>query len=80
MESILCGLSAALLVAILIDISIRLYNKDEILQYKERKDICRLLDSRTDILIRYKNCETTAYHAHVGIHKDTNEYIMIDLD
>lgn len=37
-------------------------------------------DERKDILVRYKNCETTTYYAHIAIHKDTNEYIMIDLD
>ena len=54
--------------------------KDEILQNKERRDICRLLNNRKDILVRYKNCETSTYYAHIVTHKDTNEYITIDLD
>ena len=50
------------------------------IQEDERKEICRILNVRKDILVRYKNCETTTYYAHIAIHKDTEEYIMIDLD
>ena len=83
MEGILCGLLGALSVALGMCIGFymsKAKEKDEILQNKERRDICRLLNNRKDILVRYKNCETSTYYAHVVIHKDTNEYIMIDLD
>ena len=83
MESILCGLLGALSVALGMYIGFymsKAKEKDEILQNKERRDICRLLNNRKDILVRNKNCETSTYYAHVVIHKDTNEYIIIDLD
>ena len=83
MESILCGLLGALSVALGMYIGFymsKAKEKDEILQNKERRDICRLLNNRKDILVRYKNCETSAYYAHVVTHQDTNEYIIIDLD
>lgn len=83
MENILCCLLGALSVALGMYIGFymsKVKEKDEILQNKERKDICRLLNNRKDILVRYKNCETSTYYAHVVTHKDTNEYIMIDLD
>ena len=85
MESILWGLLGALSTALGIYIGFYMSKsnakeKDEILQNKERRDICRLLNNRKDILVRSKNCETSAYYAHVVIHQDTNEYIIIDLD
>lgn len=52
----------------------------DILKNRERQALCRILNNRTDILVRFKNCETTTYYAHVATHKDTEEYIMIDLD
>ena len=84
-EIILCGLLGALVTAMGIYIGFymsksKAKEKDEILQNKERRDICRLLNNRKDILVRYKNCETSTYYAHVVTHKDTNDYIMIDLD
>ena len=51
----------------------------EVLQ-NQRQALCRILNSRKDILVRFKNCETNTYYAHVVIHQDTNEYIIIDLD
>ena len=52
----------------------------DILKNRERQALCRILNNRKDILVRFKNCETSTYYAHVVTHKDTNEYIMIDLD
>ena len=52
----------------------------DILKNQERQSLCRILNSRKDILVRFKNCETATYYAHVATHKDTEEYIMIDLD
>ena len=52
----------------------------DILKNRERQALCRILNNRKDILVRFKNCETTTYYAHVATHKDTEEYIMIDLD
>ena len=83
MESILCGLLGALSVALGMYIGFymsKAKEKDEILQNKERRNICRLLNNRKDILVRNKNCETSAYYAHVVIHQDANEYIVIDID
>lgn len=85
MESIICGLLSMLSVILGMHIwfyisKYKVKEKDEILQNKERRDICKLLNNRKDILVRNKNCETSAYYAHVVIHQDTNEYIIIDLD
>jgi predicted membrane protein len=88
MESILWGLLGALSTALGMCIGVymsksksKAKEKDEIRQNKERRDICRLLNSRKDILVRSKNCETSAYYAHVVTHQDINEeYIIIDLD
>ena len=82
-EIILGGLLGALVTAIGIYIGFLLSRSKEkqcAIQEDERKEICRILNARKDILVRYKNCETTTYYAHIAIHKDTNEYIMIDLD
>ena len=54
--------------------------KIDILKNEERQSLCKILNSRKDILVRNKNCETSAYYAHVVTHQDTNEYIIIDLD
>ena len=86
MESILWGLLGALSTALGMCIGFHMSKskakeKDEILQNKERRNICRLLNSRKDILVRNKSCETSAYYAHVVTHQDINEeYIIIDLD
>ena len=83
MESIIVGLLGALSTALGIYIGFLLSRSKEkqcTIQEDERKEICRILNARKDILVRYKNCETTTYYAHIAIHKDTNEYIIIDLD
>ena len=85
MEIILFGLLGMLFVILGMHIwfyisKSKVKEKDEILQNKEKRDICRLLNNRKDILVRNKNCETSAYYAHVVTHQDTNEYIIIDLD
>lgn len=85
MESLLWGLLGATATALGVYVGYLLSRPKvkediDILKNKERQALCRILNNRKDILVRYKNCETSTYYAHVVTHKDTNEYIMIDLD
>ncbi len=85
MESILCVLLGAIItmLGMYVRYSLsrpKLREDIDILKNEERRALCRILNKRKDILVRYKNCETSTYYAHIVTHKDTNEYIIIDLD